>query len=69
MNREPLNSSNICSAGYHDPSRTLEIEFRSGGVYQYFDVPKSTYEQLMSASSPGGLLQEQIRGAFRYARV
>lgn len=69
MNRIALSSSNVASAGYDDQSRTLEIEFHKGGVYQYFDVPRTTYEQLVNAASPGGFLHEQIRGVFRYARV
>ena len=69
MNRITLNSTNISSAGYDDQSQTLEIEFRRGGIYQYFDVPRSIYDQLMNASSPGDYLHEQIRGIFRYARV
>ena len=69
MNRISLNSTNVSSAGYDDQSQTLEIEFRRGGIYQYFDVPRLTYDQFMSASSPGDYLHDQIRGTFRYARV
>ena len=69
MHREYLNSSNVASAGYDDATRTLEIEFHSGGIYQYFDVPRPIFEGLMSAGSPGGFLHEQIRGVFRYARM
>lgn len=38
MIRQPVSSSNIRSIGYDSKSNTLEIEFHSGGVYQYFGV-------------------------------
>jgi hypothetical protein len=67
MQREPVSSSAIQSVGYRDG--TLEIEFVSGNVYQYFDVPKRVYEELMDAPSIGSFFNERIRGHFRYARV
>lgn len=69
MYRVPLSSSNVASAGYDDDSGTLEVEFHSGGIYQYFDVPRAIYEELVSAGSPGSVLHQQIRGVFRYARI
>lgn len=67
MNRHPVESSNLRSAGYEDT--VLEIEFLDGGVYQYFDVPQAIYDGLIQAESPGKYFWANIRGAFRYARV
>ena len=39
MKRAPVDSSSIATVGYDPASRTLEIEFRDGDVYQYFNVP------------------------------
>jgi len=69
MNRELVSSSNITSIGYDDDSETLEIEFHNGGVYQYFDVPRSVYEDLMAAESHGGYLAKNIKGVYRYSKV
>ncbi len=69
MHRNHLNSSNVVSAGYDDATSTLEIEFKNGGVYQYFGVPSAIYEDFKHANSHGGFFREQIRGVFRYARV
>ena len=69
MDRTYLDSSNVASAGYDDKTCTLEIEFRNGGIYQYFDVPRSIYDQLIGGGSAGSFLHQQIRGVFRYARV
>lgn len=69
MKREHVESSNIESIGYEEKSQTLEIEFLNGGIYQYFDVPKSIYDGLMVASSCGEYLAANIKGSFRYSRV
>jgi hypothetical protein len=53
--------------GYEES--TLEVEFTTGTVYQYFDVPERVFEELMAAESKGGFFNSQIRGHYRYARV
>ena len=69
MNRIPVSSSNLASVGYDEMSHILEIEFRSGGVYQYSGVPRSEYEALMSASSLGSYFAANIRNRYSYRRV
>lgn len=69
MERASVSSTSIASIGYDESTGTLEVEFTDGSVYQYFDVPKPTYDELMSASSLGQYLARQIKGHFRYARV
>lgn len=67
MERTPVESGTVRSIGYADG--TLEIEFLTGSVYQYFDVPESIHQALLSADSHGGFFNQQIRGHFRYART
>jgi len=69
MKRTAVRSSQIRSAGYEEDSKTLEVEFHSGGVYQYANVPKATYDALMSAPSAGSFLARNIKGRFSYKRV
>lgn len=69
MNREPVSSSSVTSIGYDPESSTLEVEFSSGSVYQYFDVPEQYYRELMSGGSIGKVLNSIIKGQFRYART
>ena len=56
MNRTPVVSSNVASVGYDEDSLTLEIEFKNGTIYQYFDVSKNIYDGLIGADSVGGYL-------------
>lgn len=67
--RTPVASSSIRSVGYDETDRTLEIAFQSGGVYQYFDVSRETYEGLLGARSHGGYFHENVRGQYDYRRI
>ena len=69
MYRTPVNSKNIRSIGYDVQSNVLEVEFTSGDVYQYFNVPEHPYQQFLQASSYGQFLNENIRYNYRYQKV
>lgn len=69
MERTPVTSSNISSIGYDENSSTLEVEFLSGTVYQYFDVPLTVYQGIMSAGSVGQYFAQHIKGYFRFVKV
>ena len=64
MRRRSVSSSAISSVGYDRKGRVLELEFSSGGVYDYYEVPPEVYESLMSAESKGRFVSEQIRGQY-----
>ena len=59
MNRIFVSSSNLRSVGYEN--NTLEIEFHSGGIYQYYGVPSDTYYSLISAGSVGKYFHDFIK--------
>ena len=69
MKREPVNSSSLAEIGYDGSTQTMEVCFKSGRIYQYFDVPQVIYDELRTAESPGGYLSTRVKGEFRYARV
>jgi hypothetical protein len=70
MERTPVSSSNLRSVGYDSGEETLEIEFHSGGIYQYYEVPIHRYEGLMSASSKGSYFDTYIKKAgYRYRKI
>ena len=69
MNRTPVTSSNLASVGYDPNSLTLEVEFKNGSVYQYFDVPDHTFQGLMRASSKGTFFNAHIKYSYRYAKL
>ncbi|HYG62703.1 MAG TPA: KTSC domain-containing protein [Thermoanaerobaculia bacterium] len=68
MHRKPVESSAVSSVGYDPRSEVLEVEFRSGAVYDYFEVPRGVYESLMKASSKGRFVSRRIRDRFPFER-
>jgi hypothetical protein len=66
---QPVASSNVSAVGYDEDSSTLQVEFKNGTTYQYFDVPQLVYGGLRDASSVGAYLAANIKGVFRYSKV
>ena len=69
MDRVSVVSTNVRSVGYDAESSTLEVEFNSGSVYEYLNVPESEYESLMNASSKGRYLNRNIKGHYQDVRI
>jgi hypothetical protein len=69
MDRTSISSSNIRSIGYDSASAVLEVEFHSGGVYRYFDVPEHLYRQFMAAASHGQFFEDYIKYHYRYQKI
>lgn len=67
MNRVSVSSSNIASVGYEQSSQTLEVEFNSGAIYEYYEVPEFVYQELISASSVGRYFAQQIKNTYNYS--
>ena len=63
MHRESVESEALASVGYEPRLRVLEIEFHSGEIYRYFDVPPDLHVRLMQADSVGHFFAEHIRNA------
>lgn len=64
-----VSSSNINSIAYDEKTLRLEIEFLNGAKYQYFDVPKTIYCELMAAASHGYYFASNIKGSYSYSKV
>ena len=69
LDRKPVESTDLTSVGYDEPRRVLEIEFRSGGIYRYHEVPKEIFSGLMESESKGRFFAKNIRGQFRHERL
>lgn len=56
------------SVGYDPVALILEIEFRSGEVWQYHHVPENVYYEMIS-DSIGKYFQAYIKGQYPESRV
>jgi len=69
MDRIFVQSTNVTAIGYDEPSQTLEVEFNTGSIYQYYNVPQHLYDALMQASSKGQFINAYIKNAHSFSRV
>ena len=67
--RMSVRSSAIASIGYCADDELLEIEFRSGAVYRYRDVPERTYRDLLRAESVGIFFNRFVKNGFAFTRT
>jgi len=68
MKRNRIKSSTLLSAGYDVDHKTLELEFTSGDVYRYFNVPHNHYTGLMKASSHGEYFNKHIKDQYLFVK-
>jgi hypothetical protein len=61
MDRKPVKSSNVKSIGYDPETKTLEVEYLNGGVYQHEGVGPEHHKALMGAKSIGAHLHKHIK--------
>jgi hypothetical protein len=66
MLRQPVSSSRISSVGWEN--ETLEIEFKDGAVYQYYNVSEAEYRAFMNSGSLGSALS-RLDKVHRYRRI
>ena len=69
IKREAVESTAIASIGYSKRLHALEIEFRNGAIYRYFNVPRSVHHHFMAAESKARYYDQHIKGNFRSLRV
>ena len=61
MERQPVKSSNLASIGYDGGNEILEVEFKNGRIYIYFNFPENVYNRLINASSHGKYFDKNIK--------
>ena len=69
MPRLPLESTSLASAQYDPSLHRLEIEFRNGERYLYFQVPPRRYQGLLDANSKGAFFNRHIRNCFAFKQL
>lgn len=62
-------SSALRSVGYDPSTLDLDVEFMSGEVYRYLDVPPEVVEGFIDAPSKGTYLTEHIKPHFDVEHV
>lgn len=68
LSMHPVQSSNIVAAGYDNQKQCLYIRFKSNDLYCNYGVLETKYKQLLNSEAPGKYLNNNIKGAYQYAR-
>lgn len=69
INMCPCESSQVKSHGYDAATKTLAVEFKSGGIYHYHDVPAKTYDDMKAAKSVGKFIGASLKGAHKFTKL
>jgi len=69
MAKIPVESSDLSDVKYDEGARTLRVWFHSGGVYEYREVAKETYDGLMSAESHGKYFHRHIKDRHDHTKL
>lgn len=69
MTQTRVLSQLLKAIGYDANSRTLEVQFRNGGKFQFFSVPAFVYNQLLQAESKGSYFENRVRPHFKFRRL
>jgi hypothetical protein len=69
VQRFKVRSSNVVSVGYHKLLKILQVEYRGGTLYQYYNVPESVFIHLMKVESIGRFMNKNINFRYPYRAV
>jgi len=69
VERIPVKSSFLAAVGYNAETGTLEVEFKSGRIYQYMNVEPETHKAMMGAESVGAFYSLGITGKYENRRA
>jgi hypothetical protein len=69
MERKPLRSGKLKSAGYDAASRTLEIEFENGEVLQYAPFAPEMFRRFTASTAPWSYFQDNIEDEYLAKKV
>ncbi|UBF30329.1 KTSC domain-containing protein (plasmid) [Kovacikia minuta CCNUW1] len=69
IDMHPIQSGMANAVGYDPDRNLLQIEFKSGSVYQYEDVDAATWRELQTSDSAGRFFNRRIKGQYRSCQV
>jgi hypothetical protein len=69
MMLKSVSSSCLKATGYNPETETLYVQFISGTIYEYYNVPQIVYDEMLSAPSMGNYLTTKVAKAYNYSKV
>jgi len=59
----------LCSVGYDELTRTLEVEMSNGQVFQYSGVYPEVYRRFMAAPNPTSFFDDKIAEEYTAKKI
>ena len=69
MKMNSVKSSNIKAVGYDEGKMILRVQFYSGGLYEYKDVPRKFYIDFITSKSLGKYFYKNIKNKYKTTKV
>ena len=69
MEFEKTKSSYIQGVGYNEAKQELQVKFKNGVIWKYFDVPEGAHVSLLLAESTGKYFAAEIKGVFKGRKI
>jgi hypothetical protein len=69
VERVKVSSYSVRSVGYDPEQQRLEIEFSSGRVYEYEQVPRSVFDWLLRVRNKGAFVTRMVSDKYRYREL
>ena len=66
---EVKDSTMLKAVGYNPATQTLRAVFNGGRTYDYFEVSRKVYEQLLDDNSKGSYMRSMIIHQYPYQEV
>lgn len=66
---QDVHSTMISKVKYNEEEKILTVIFAKGGSYEYKDVPRIVYNDLISANSAGKYLLSNVKDKFETERI
>ena len=63
-----IESSNLKRAQYDTESKLLEVEFKTGAIYEYEEVPHTIFTRMRMSESQGKYFNTEISRKFKYKK-
>jgi lysyl-tRNA synthetase class 2 len=64
-----LDSSVLAAVTYDSATQILEVEFRTGRIYWYFDLPQAVFDALIASDSTGAYFNHEIRDHYSFREL
>lgn len=67
--QDDVTSTHLSKVRYDNRSKMLTVWFSDSSIYEYANVPRNIYDNLLAAPSKGKYFNKNIRLSYKYSKV